>query len=178
MPAQGKDWIDYLTLAAALIAAIGPLVKIWEIWRTEKERFDLHIDWVDFGPNHPIEEAPFLYALNKSKDPILITEVRFSTGLFWRKVQPDTALGYLDPLDLSFPYLVEPGQKRDFMLQSFAAEKHYEKIGFYSRLSAFFQRSWLWLEIETTAGTKKIIGSERAMGWHFRPAWTKIEKVK
>jgi hypothetical protein len=176
MLADEPNWVDYLTLIAALIAAIGPLVKIWEIWRSDNERFDLHIEWIDFGPNHEIGEAPFLFVLNKSANPIFITAIRFRTGLFWRKKHAYTAMQYDDPTDINFPYLVDPGKKHQFILQDYAAEKHYEQIGWKSGLSKVFRRSWLWLEIETAAKSSRIIGAERVMSWKSRPAWTTAKK--
>ena len=171
-----NDWIDYVTLIAAVIAATGPIVKLWEVVRQDKERLELHIEWVDFHPNDYRDSAPFLYVINRSKNPIFITEISFRTGLFWRRKRANTAVDFDDPLDLNFPYEILPSQQKQFMLQSRAAEQHIDKLKAYARFSSIFRRSLLWIDVGTAGGTSKKIGAERAMKWQNRPAWTKLEE--
>jgi hypothetical protein len=170
-----NDWIDYVTLIGAVIAATTPLIKLWEVVRQDKERLELHIDWVDFDSDYR-DSAPFLYVINRSKNPIFITEIGFRTGLFWRRKRAYTAVDFDDPLELNFPYEILPSQQKRFMLQSHTAEKHVDRLKAYARFSSIFRRSLLWIDVETAGGTSKKIGAERAMKWENRPAWTKLEE--
>lgn len=176
MPPSSPTLVDYLTLAAALVAAAGPIVKLWEIFSKDRERIDLHIEWNIIDSGGEIDNEPFLFLHNKSSNAILITDIRFITGLFIRRKKRYTALYSEDYSDINFPYEIEPGERRRFMLSSETGCSYYKYIGWRTYLSKFFKRSWLWLGIDTASGTSKMIGAEEVIPWVVRPQWTKIKE--
>jgi hypothetical protein len=168
--------VDYLTLAAAVVGPLaGVYATLWTVRRTEKVRFDAHIDWVDFGPNSPLGETPALYIHNKSKDALVVTEIRFRSGAWIKRRRAGTALHYEDPMDLDFPYTVQPGVVRRLILAEYYARKYADLERWGAKAADWLRRPTLWLEIVTATGRSKTIGAEQALTWKDRPRWAKIE---
>ena len=82
-------------------------------------------------------------------------------------------MDYEDPMDLSFPYRIEPGQLHGFILDQ---SKLRRVLGSVQRSKIFdrMRRSGIWIEIVTAGGNRRLIGGEEALPWRERPAWTKI----
>ncbi len=172
--ATSPTWIEIATLIAALLAATGPVVRLWEILRGDKERLNLHIDWVEFGPNHELGDAPFLYVANLGERPVFITDIHYLTGLFFRKRRAFTALEWDDPIDLAFPYTIEPNQIRRFHISEYHARRYLHPMTFRMRVSAVLKRSTLWIEVRTSGGTRARLGAEDVLPWSSRPEWRKV----
>ena len=168
--------VDYLTLGAAIVSPlVAAATTIWSIRRGEREKFDLHIEWEMFEPGQGFDEAPILHVHNRSASKILLSEIRFLTGAFFRRRRFGTAIYWEDPLDLGFPYAVESQAIRRFMLSEVETKRLYARLGRKSKLWGMIRRSAIWVQVRTVAGVSKAIGAEAALPWDNRPSWAKIE---
>ena len=129
MTVNDPNLVDWLTLfAAAASTILGTFITIWSIIRSDRDRFYLHIDWEWFGPNREYEELPFVYIQNRSVNPIVISDISWYRGALFRKPTFGTALYWLDPSELSFPYTVEPGELKKLVLSELGAKRNFEKL--------------------------------------------------
>ena len=168
--------IDYLTLAAAVIAPIAAAwTTIWSVRRAESEKFNLHIDWKDFlEENYDYNQIPFLYVQNLTDQSLIIASIQWYRGAFRRRMTRDTALPWEDPFDLNFPYTIDAGSVRDFALDEHVAAKHFSKAKRISRSFGLFKRSAIWIGVTTVSGKTQFIGGERVLPWDERPRWIKV----
>ena len=176
--ADPVTWIDIATLGAASVAATAPIVRFWEIYRGGREDLTLHIGWRDFGPNHPIGEAPFLYITNNGSKPVMVTDIRYATGLIKRKLRAFTALDYADPLDLNFPYEIGANETTALEISDYQFRRYYFPQVWRNRISSVLRRSSGWIRVQTAKGTIAWLGAEDALPWSSRPAWRKIEESR
>jgi hypothetical protein len=177
MATDAPNWVDYLTLVAAALAAGGPLVQIWDGLRKEKEKIDLSLQW-GLAPDSSgaPDQFPFLHIHNRSSHDVFVNEVFCARRPFMRKRCYGTALDYEDPFfDLSFPYEVKCGEMIRLRLQENMAARELAKVGVTKFFGSWFKRSSVWIGLTTSAGTQKMIGAESIIPWKNRPAWTKHE---
>lgn len=175
MAANDSNLVDYLTLAAAILGPLaGVYTTLWTVRRGERVRFDAHVDWFDFGPNHPWGETPALYLHNKARDALVVTDIRFRTGIWIKRRRRGTALQYDDPMDLSFPYRVESGELMRLILADHHVQKYAVVDPWRQRIADFLRRPTLWIEIVSATGRAKTIPAVRALPWKERPPWAKI----
>ena len=172
--ADAPDVVDYLTLAAAVLApAAAAWTTIWSVNKSESDKFSLHVDWKFFAdPNAPSEEIPFLYIQNHSSRKILITGIQWHRGAWKRTEVRETALIWEDPTDLDFPYEIDAGAVRQFALSEIVAKQQFDRSKSVSKAFGRIGRSAIWIKVSTATGASKFIGGERVLPWKHRPDWT------
>ncbi|MGC6401181.1 hypothetical protein ACNI3Q_11455 [Sphingomonas sp. FW199] len=130
------------------------------------------IDWDDVE-DRPYE-WPFVAIHNRSPHKIAVRSVRFLTGVFIKTVHEGTALAYDDPFDLSFPYLIDPGEIKTLQLDHQAAQKVLSRSSRISRVINFCARQpRLMIECVTTGSTRLRASAEELLPWDERQRWAK-----
>lgn len=156
-----KDYSPVVSpILSPVVAAVTAIVLFQ---RKEQERVHATIEWRFVGdPNGPREE-PFFVAHNRSDRSVAIKDIRYISGILWKRRSEHTALGYDDPEDIDFPYLVEPGKLRNILLDEFQARRIADEASLLARLLSRAGCSRIYVEAFTTAGKRIRIPAEDAI---------------
>ncbi|MBW8856371.1 MAG: hypothetical protein JF604_19060, partial [Bradyrhizobium sp.] len=115
---------DYSPLVSPILSPIiAAVTTIFLFQRKEKERVHCSLEWRYVPHPDGQYEEPFLVVHNRSDRSVAIKDLRFLTGMLWRKRSDNTALGYDDPENIDFPYLVEPGRLHNIRLDEYQATR-------------------------------------------------------
>lgn len=163
---------DYAPLVSPVLS---PIIAAWTaiflFQRKEQERVHCSLEWRYVGHPDGQYEEPFLVVHNRSDRSVAIKDLRFLTGVLWRKRSESTALGYDDPEDIDFPYLVEPGKLRNIRLDEHQATRLADETSSLANLLSRIGRARIKVEAVTTAGKRIRISAEDAIAWKKKPTW-------
>lgn len=164
-----KDWSPIIgPILSPVIAAVTAIVLFQ---RKEQERVHCTIEWRYIGHPDGQYEDPFLVVHNRSDRSVAIKDLRFIIGVLRRTRSEHTALGYNDPDEVDFPYLVEPGKLRNIRLDEHQAVRLADEVSWLARTLSRVGRPRLKLEAVTTAGKRIRISAEDAIPWKKKPDW-------
>ena len=164
---------DYLQLGVSLVAPfVAAGVALWIATLQQRERVSSFITW-GYGPDYG--EFTQIGIHNRSSQPIAITDIGYLYGVVFRTRAQGTALDYEDPLDLGFPYVVEPGEIRRLKLDEEQARRLANKIGFIRRfLARVFRRSRILIQCKTSTGARYRTSAEKALPWDEQLPWKRL----
>jgi hypothetical protein len=170
---QPPNLVQYLTLAAAIIApAVAAVTTVYQIRRGERDKITVHAEWKMVEDEESIEEIPYVHIHNRSGHRVLVTEIRYAAGAFFKRGLSGTAKWYEDPFDLNFPYEIAPGEVLKLVLGEDEAERVFKKFAWQVRAWGWLRRRYIWLEVQTAGGAHVRIPGERALAYSKRPNWT------
>lgn len=163
---------EYAPLVSPILS---PIIAAWTaiflFQRKEQERIHCSLEWRYVAHPDGQYEEPFLVVHNRSDRSVAIKDLRFVTGVLWRKRSDSTALGYDDPEDIDFPYLVEPGKLRNIRLDEHQATRLADETSSLAHLLSRAGRARIKVEAVTTAGKRIRVSAEDAIAWKKKPAW-------
>ena len=163
---------DFAAIVSPILSpAIAAVTAIVLFQRKEQERVHCTIEWRYVGHPDGQYEDPFLVVHNRSDRSVAIKDLRYVTGALWRRRNDQTALGYEDPEDIHFPYLVEPGKLKNIRLDEHQATRIADEVTAPARMLSRLGRPRIKVEAVTTAGKRIRISAEGAIAWKKRPAW-------
>jgi hypothetical protein len=164
-----KDYAPIISpILSPIIAAVTAIVLFQ---RKEQERVHCSIEWRYGGRPDGQYVEPFLVVHNRSDRSIAIKDLRYLTGALWRRRSNHTALGYDDPEDIDFPYLVEPGKLKNIRLDEHQATQIADGVWMPARFLSRVGRARIKVEAVTTAGKRIRVSGEGAIAWKKKPAW-------
>jgi hypothetical protein len=164
-----KDLAPIISPILSPIIAAVTAIALFQ--RKEQERVHCTIEWRYIGHPDGEYEDPFLVIHNRSDRSVAIKDLRYLTGAFWRRRSDHTALGYDDPEDIDFPYLVEPGKLKKIRLDEHQATRIANEVSAPARILSRAGRPRIKVEAVTTAGKRIRVSAEGAIAWKKRPAW-------
>lgn len=164
-----KDFSPIVSPVLSPIIAAATAIILFQ--RKEQERVHCSIEWRYMGRPDGEYEEPYLVVHNRSDRSVAIKDLRFATGALWRRRSDQVALGFDDPEDINFPYLVEPGKLRNIRLDEHLATKIADGVWAPARLLSRVGRPRVKVEAVTTAGKRVRISAEDAIAWQKKPAW-------
>lgn len=163
---------DFAPIASPILSPIiAAITAIILFQRKEQERVHCSIEWRYVGHADGQYEEPFLVVHNRSDRSVAIKELRYLTGALWRRRSDHTALGYDDPEDIDFPYLVEPGKLKNIRLDEQQATRIADEVWMPARFLSRIGRARIKVEAVTTAGKRIRVSAEDAIAWKRKPAW-------
>lgn len=119
-------------------------------------------------------ETCYLSVHNVSSHKVAVSEVRYLAGFRRKPRIHGTALYFLDPFDLSFPYEVDVGQIRNLRLDETGARRSIRELTrFQILLCRLFRRPRIWVQLTTSMGTRRKVPCEKVLDWDEQASWTK-----
>ena len=164
-----KDFAPIVSPILSPIIAAATAIVLFQ--RKEQERVHASIEWRYVAHPDGQYEEPFLVVHNRSDRSVAIKDMRYVSGVLRRVRSDSTALGYDDPEDIDFPYLVEPGKLRNIRLDEHQATRIADEASWLGRLLSRAGRARIKVEAVTTAGKRIRISAEDAIAWKKKPAW-------
>ncbi|MEA3045647.1 MAG: hypothetical protein QOH47_3485 [Sphingomonadales bacterium] len=160
-------------VGAVLSPVIGALTAVWAYKRQDKERLNAALiwSWARDYQSGSLEEQPFLNVHNRSDKPVVVTDITYLKGSIWPKAERGTAIDYVDPTEIDFPYQIEPGKMHRFRLNPYGAKVITDKTTKFGRLARKLGRAPVWIELRTMAGTRLRLRAEDATPWRDRAEW-------
>jgi len=164
---------DLWNLVSPFVAA-G--TAVWLARRQDRERVSCYVDWEYGWDDERGYSYEYLYVgiHNRSAARIVIRSIRILNGSFPRRAQEGTFLNYDDPMDLSFPYSIEPGAILKFAADEAMTRKIMAGMWRITKAAnVLLRRPRLMVECVTTAGTRLRGSAEEALPWVERQAWAR-----
>lgn len=163
--------MDTKDAAQLLVSAIAPFVAAGAaLWIASVQRRERLSCFISYGGQ--FADTSFVGVHNRSAQTVAIIGVRYLSGGLWRVRQKGTALDYDDPTDISFPYLIAPGEVLKLWLDENQAKICAETVtGRPLLIARLLRRSRLLVECQSSAGTCYRTSGEAILPWDDRVAW-------
>jgi len=170
---ETKDWL--VPLAVSAFTTITTLYGAYWLqkWK-DREKLHLHINWASCETRYEDSAFfPFVSCHNKSEKSVLVTDIRYVVGSFFRQSTQDSALYFDDEnFDINYlPHLIAPNSVHAFRLDESSARELIVKINLIDHILDFLGRSRLSIQIKTSANTKVRSSAFRALPSQLRPNW-------
>lgn len=165
------SWSD--TFQAAFGPIVGAGITLLATRISQREKLSATIIWNRAYYRHSApSEEPFLHIQNRSIHPVLVSKIFWRRGLFRPRIADEFPLDYEDPTEIDFPYAIAAGEMRRFVLDTRSAKRVADCATPLTQFaSRWARRPYLWIEIQTIAGTRMRISASDATPWRDRPAW-------
>lgn len=178
MPVVQRDILDYANVIAAFASPLlAWLATIWTIRRQAKEDIDFTISWrfehlFNGGPM----EYPFLVLYNRSDQTLLVNDIRFAKGMFFKRLSLAQAILCNGDGEYDFPYIIKGKATWSRPLDVTFASHFYSKMGpidfFLDRLQ-FPNTS---LVISTASNKKHCLRTSEFLETNYRPGFVWKDK--
>lgn len=158
-------------IAQLVVSGFAPFVAAGAaLWIASLQRRERLSCFISYGGQ--FAETSFMGVHNRSAQTVAIIGVRYLSGGLWRVPREGTALDYEDPTDISFPYLIAPGEVLKLWLDEHQAKICAEAVTGWPLLFArLLRRSRVLVEFQSSAGTRYRTSGERILPWRDRVPW-------
>lgn len=170
---EPKDIAQLVVSAVAPFVAVGGALLLAAYHRRERIACVISYGMTQDMTGRP-QEASFLSVHNLTGQNVAINRLRYLSGFPRRGSKVGTALEFSDPYDLNFPYMVGPGEIRNFHLDEAQALRLASDVKGVALLACrLLRRDRIAVEATTTTGLRKKVAAEAVLQWTDRAPWAR-----